>query len=385
MHAKDLICLSDKSTKGDVSSLLPICLSTIRQLYTIDHNPTKYGPSFIGGHMWYFDSGAFRHATGQRNILFDYVVRVEGFVTLVDKRRLPIMGYGRMTNGEHVIKNVRYVEGLPFNLFSSSQFCDGGYLVKQFILGSNGEDGDEDGNVVLRTRKNGHLYTMMFYAVPQQVEAVVMLAEATKEESGLWHQRVSHQNFRYRNKLVSKHLAKGLSETRQSKDNLCSACEKGKMKRSSHPLKMETNCHNPLDMLHMDLCEPMRVESLARKKYMLVLVDEYSQYTWLEFLRAKSDAIDLIIAFIKRIQVLLGRQVKRLRSDNGTKFCNAKLRSFLEEVGINHNFSAVCTPQQNGVIERKNCTLFEAARSMMAHSGVPPSLWAEAVSTACFT
>ncbi|KAJ9544170.1 hypothetical protein OSB04_023877 [Centaurea solstitialis] len=108
------------------------------------------------------------------------------------------------------------------------------------------------------------------------------------------------------------------------------------MKRSSHPPKMETNCHHPLDMLHMDLCRPMRVESLAHKKYMLVLVDEYS-------------------------------------------------RSFLEEVGITHNFSAVRTPQQNGVVERKNRTLVEAARSMMAHSGVPPSLWAEAVSTACFT
>ncbi|KAJ9535601.1 hypothetical protein OSB04_un001260 [Centaurea solstitialis] len=336
-----------------------------------------------GSHMWYFDSGAFRHVTGQRNILFDYVVRAEGFVKLVDKRRLPIIGYGSMTNGEHVIKNVRYVEGLPFNLLSSSQFCDGGYLVKTFILGSNIED--EDGNVILRARRNGHLYTTMFYAVPQQMETVVFLAKATKEESWLWHQRLSHQNIRDMNKLVSKHLVNGLPETRLSKDTLCSACEKGKMKKSSHPPKMETNCHHPLDMLHMDLCGPMRVESLARKKYMLVLVDEYSRYTWLEFLRAKSDAADLIIAFIKQIQVLLGRQVKKLRSDNGTEFRNVKLQSFLEEVGISHNFSAVRTPQQNGVVERKNRTLVEAARSMIAHSGVPLSLWAEAVSTACYT
>ncbi|KAJ9557092.1 hypothetical protein OSB04_011706 [Centaurea solstitialis] len=118
---------------------------------------------------------------------------------------------------------------------------------------------------------------------------------------------------------------------------------------------------------------------------MLVLVDEFSRFTWLEFLRAKSDAADRIIAFIKRIQVLLGRRVKTLRSDNGTEFSNAKLQSFLEDVGISHNFSAVRTPQQNGVVERKNRTLVEAARSMMAHSGVPQSFWAEAVSTACYT
>ncbi|KAJ9560535.1 hypothetical protein OSB04_005695 [Centaurea solstitialis] len=232
--------------------------------------------------MWYFDSGAFRHVTRQHNILFDYVVRAEGFVTLLDKRRLPILGYGIMTNGEHVIKNVRYVEGLPFNLFSSSQFCDGGYLVKQFILESNVED--EDGNVVLRARRNGHLDNDEKFA-------------------------------------------------------------------SSEP-----------DATY-----------------------EYSQYTWLEFLRAKSDAADLIIAFIKWIQVLLGRQVNKLRSENGKEFRNVKLQSFLEEVGISHNFSVVRTPQQNGVVERKNRTLVEAAKSMIAHSGVPPSLWAEAVSTACFT
>ncbi|KAJ9546922.1 hypothetical protein OSB04_019465 [Centaurea solstitialis] len=294
-----------------------------------------------GSHMWYFHSEAFRHVTGQRNILFDYVVRAEGFVKLVDKRRLPILEYGSMTNGEHVIKNVRYVEGLPFNLLSSSQFCDGGYLVKTFILGSNVED--EDGNVILRARRNGHLYTTMFYAIPQQMEIVVFLAKATKEESWL-----------------------------ENEEEFASAKDGDKL-------------HHPLDMLHMDLCGPMRVESLARKKYMLVLVDEYSRYTWLEFLRAKSDVADLIIAFIKRIQVLLGRQVKKLRSDNGTEFQNVKLQSFLEEVGISHNFSVVRTPQQNGVVERKNRTLVEAARSMIAHSGVPPSLWAEAVSTACYT
>ncbi|KAJ9566938.1 hypothetical protein OSB04_002904 [Centaurea solstitialis] len=308
--------------------------------------------------MQYLEARAFRHVTGQRNILFNYVVRAEGFVKLLDKRRLPILGYGRMMNGEHIIKNVRYVEG----------------TIK-----------DEDHNKILRAIRNGDLYTTMFYAVPQQVEAVVLLAKASKEESWLWHQRLSHQNFRDMNNLVSKHLVKGLPETRLSKDTLCSACEKGKMTRSLHPPKMETNCHHPLDMLHMDLCGPMRVESLARKKYMLVLVNEYFWYTWLEFLRAKSDAADLIIAFIKRIQVLLGCQVRKLRSNNGTEFRNVKLQSFLEEVGISHNFSDVRTPQQNGVVERKNRTLVEAARSMMAHSGVPPSLWAEAISTACYT
>ncbi|KAJ9544338.1 hypothetical protein OSB04_024045 [Centaurea solstitialis] len=317
-------------------------------------------------HVWYFDSGAYRHMTGHRSFLFDYVERFEGYVKTADKTPKPTVGYGKITDGRYIIKDLRYVEGLGYNMFSSSQFCDNAYWVKQFQYGSNVND--EDNNVALSARRNGNLYST-----------------ASKEDSWLWHQRLCHQNFKDMNKLVSKRLVKGLPETRLSKDTLCPACEQGKMKRSSHPPKMDSNSKNPLDMIHMDLCGPTRTESLARKKYMLVLVDEFSRFTWLEFLRAKSDAADRIIAFIKRIQVLLGRRVKKLRSDNGTEFRNAKLQSFLEDVGISHNFSAVLTPQQNGVVERKNRTLVEAARSMMAHSGVPQSFWDEAVSTACYT
>ncbi|KAJ9545247.1 hypothetical protein OSB04_024954 [Centaurea solstitialis] len=331
--------------------------------------------------------------TGQRSFLFDYVERFEGYVKTADKTLRPMVGYGKITDGKYIIKDVGYVEGLGFNMFSSSQFCDNGYWVKQFQYGSNVND--EDNNVILSARRNGNLYSTVFRSIPQTHpqfaaisyprNAICLLTKASKEDSWLWHRRLCHQNFKDMNKLVSKNLIKGLPETRLSKDTLCPACEQGKMTRSSHPPRMDTSSKSPLDMIHMDLCGPTRTESLARKKYMLVLVDEFSRFTWLEFLRAKSDAADRIIAFIKRIQVLLGRRVKKLRSDNGTEFRNAKLQSFLEDVGISHNFSAVRTPQQNGVVERKNRTLVEAARSMMAHSGVPQSFWAEAVSTACYT
>ncbi|KAJ9552490.1 hypothetical protein OSB04_016535 [Centaurea solstitialis] len=189
--------------------------------------------------------------------------------------------------------------------------------VKQFLYGSSVND--EDGNVVLSARRTGNLYTTVFRSIPQthtqfealsqSVDAICLLTKASKEDSWLWHRTLCQQNFKDMNKLVSKRLVSGLPETRLSKDTLCSVCEQGKMKRSSHPLKMETNCKNPLDMIHMDLCGPMRVESLARKNYMLVLIDEFSRFTWFEFLRAKFDTTDRIIAFIKRIQILLGHKV----------------------------------------------------------------------------
>ncbi|KAI3684903.1 hypothetical protein L6452_34131 [Arctium lappa] len=135
----------------------------------------------------------------------------------------------------------------------------------------------------------------------------------------------------------------------------------------------------------MDLCGPMRTQSINGKKYILVMIDEFSRYRWLEFLRSKSYAPELIIAFLKKIQVRLQLPVKTLRSDNDIEFKNSTLQSYLISVGISHNFSVAYTSQQNGVVERKNRTLVEAERTMLAYSGLPLYLWAEALATACFT
>ena len=120
----------------------------------------------------------------------------------------------------------------------------------------------------------------------------------------------------------------------------------GKMKRSSHKSKTESSCKSPLEMIHMDLCRPMRVQSINGKKYMLVMVDAYSKYTWVEFMRTKAEALELIIKFIKKIQVLIQIPIQKLRSANGTEFNNETLQNFLDSVGISHNFSAARTRQQ---------------------------------------
>ena len=113
---------------------------------------------------------------------------------------------------------------------------------------------------------------------------VWFLANASKDESWLWHRRLSHQNFHDLNKLVSQNLVIRLPEHRLRKDTLCSAYEQGKIKKSSPSSKVDTNCSNPLDMIHMDLCGLMRVQILQGKKYILVFIDEVSRYTWLDFL-----------------------------------------------------------------------------------------------------
>ncbi|GJY81046.1 retrovirus-related pol polyprotein from transposon TNT 1-94 [Tanacetum coccineum] len=168
-------------------------------------------------------------------------------------------------------------------------------------------------------------------------------------------------------------------------DHLCSACKRGKIKKAYHPLKLVPSDHSKLELLHMDLCGPMRVASINGKKYILVIVDDYSRYTWVYFLHSKDETPEIIKKFIAQAQLNYKAKVCKIRTDNGTEFKNATLKAHYEKLGIMQQFSTARTPQQNGVVERRNRTLVEAARTMLIFSRLPEFLWAEAVATACFT
>ncbi|KAI3681567.1 hypothetical protein L6452_36367 [Arctium lappa] len=135
----------------------------------------------------------------------------------------------------------------------------------------------------------------------------------------------------------------------------------------------------------MDLCGPMRTRYTWVKLHMLVIVDDYSRYTWVKFLRSKDETPEVLITFLKTTQVNMQRQVKFLRTDNDTEFKNKTVEEYLQSVRISHQYSVARTTEQNGVVERRNRTLVESARTMLSQSDIPLFLWAEVVSTACHT
>nr|GFB70991.1 retrovirus-related Pol polyprotein from transposon TNT 1-94 [Tanacetum cinerariifolium] len=185
---------------------------------------------------------------------------------------------------------------------------------------------------------------------------ICLMARASSTKSWLWHQRLSHLNFDTINDLARNDLVAGLLKFKYHREHLCPSCEQGKSKRASHPPKPVPNSRQRLHLLHMDLCGPMRIASINGKRYVLVIVDDYSRYTWVHFLRSKDKAPE-----------------------------NQVLKEYFDTVGISHQMSSVRTPQQTGVVERRNRTLVEAARTMLIFSRAPLFLWAEAIATACFT
>ncbi|GJX68867.1 retrovirus-related pol polyprotein from transposon TNT 1-94 [Tanacetum coccineum] len=211
------------------------------------------------------------------------------------------------------------------------------------------------------------------------------MARATSTKSWLWHQRLSHLNFDTINDLARNDLVIGLPKFKYHKEHLCPLCEQGKSKKASHPPKPVPNSKQRLHLLHMDLCGPMRIASINGKRYVLVMVDDYSRYTWVYFLRSKDETPEVIKTFLKRITVLLQSPVIIVRTDNDAEFKNQVLKEYFDSVGISHQSSSVRTPQQNGVVERRNRTLVEAARTMLIFSHAPLFLWAEAIAIACYT
>nr|GEZ08543.1 retrovirus-related Pol polyprotein from transposon TNT 1-94 [Tanacetum cinerariifolium] len=323
-----------------------------------------------------------QHMTGDRSQLVNFVQKFLGTVKFGNDHVAKIMGYGDYQIGNATISWVYYLEGLGHNLFFVGQFCDSDLEVafRQHTCFIRNLD-----EVDLLTGSWGNnLYTLSIEDMMAS-SPICLLSKASKTKSWLWHRRLSHLNFGAINNLARQGLVRGLSKLKFEKDHLCLACAMGKSTRKTHKPKSKDTNQEKLYLLHMDLCGPMRIESVNGKKYIVVIVDDYSRFTWVKFLRSKDETPDFIIKFLKMIQVRLKVLVRHIRTDNGTEFVNQTLQDYYEEVGISHERSVARSPQQNEVVERRNRTLIEAARTLLIYAQATLFLWAEVVATACFT
>ncbi|GJU12677.1 putative ribonuclease H-like domain-containing protein [Tanacetum coccineum] len=259
--------------------------------------------------------------TGNKEKLDDFVKIVGGTVTFGGGDG-KITGKGTIRTSKLNFENVYYVEELQnFNLFSVSQICD---TKNKF----------QEGTI---------LSLLHLSDIQPERDVTCLLAKASLEESTKWHRRMAHVNFKNMNKLAKHGL-----------------------------------------LLHMDLFGPTSIRSIDHKYYSLVVTDDFSRFTWVFFLGTKDETYGILKDFITFIENQLTKQVKAIRCDNGTEFKNSKLIELCGSKGIRRDYSNARTPQQNGVAERKNRTLIEAARTMLADSMLPTMFWTEAVSTACY-
>ncbi|KAJ9561819.1 hypothetical protein OSB04_006979 [Centaurea solstitialis] len=326
--------------------------------------------------------------TGIMSLLEDFKKFEGGHVAFGDNPKGgKISGKGKVSKGKMTFDDVYYVEQLRYNLLSVSQVCDKKFGVfftdTECLILAPGFKIDES-QVMLRTPRKDNVYCLDIEDASSLSSLNCLFSKASVSESSLWHRRMCHMNFKNMNLLVKNNLVRGLPAKEFSCDDHCVACLKGKQHKSSHKSKEVNTISSPLQLLHMDLFGPTNVMSIGKKSYCLVIVDDYSRFTWVYFLRTKDETSGLIKPFVTRVKNKTNLRVKIIRSDNGTEFKNADLNSFCEEKGIERQYSAPRTPQQNGVVERRNRTLIEAARTMLADSKLPITFWVEVVNTACY-
>ncbi|GKC32618.1 retrovirus-related pol polyprotein from transposon TNT 1-94 [Tanacetum coccineum] len=265
--------------------------------------------------LWYLDSGCSKHMTGDRSRLKNFVKKFIGTVRFGNDHFGAIMGYGDYVIGDSVISRVYYVEGLGHNLFSVGQFCDSDLEVA--FRKHSCYVRDTDGVELIKGSRGSNLYTISVEDMMKS-SPICLLSKASKNKSWLWHRRLNHLNFGTINDLARKDLVRGLPRLKFEKDHLCSACQLGKSKKHTHKPKTENTNLEVLNTLHMDLCRPMRVQTINGKKYILVIVDDYSRFTWVKFLRSKDETPEVVIKFLKQIQVGLNKTIRYICTDNGT-------------------------------------------------------------------
>ncbi|GJS52146.1 retrovirus-related pol polyprotein from transposon TNT 1-94 [Tanacetum coccineum] len=311
----------------------------------------------------FIDSGCSRHMTGNIAYLLDFKEFDGGYVTFGGGAHGGrISSKGTLKTDSLDFEDVYFVNELKFNLFSVSQMCDKKNYVlftdtECLVLSPNFKLPDET-QILLKIPRKDNMYSFdMKNIVPK--ESLTCL-------------------------LVKDNLVRGLPTKHFENDQTCVACLKGKQHRASCKSKVLNPITKPLFMLHMDLFGPTFMSSLMHKKYCLVVTDDYSRFTWVFFLATKDETSEILKNFIKEIENLVDKKVKIIRCDNGTEFKNKVMDDFCREKGIRREYSVARTPQQNGVAKRRNMTLIEAARTMLADSKLPTTFWAEAVSTACY-
>jgi len=319
--------------------------------------------------------------TGEKNMFTSFQPNQTTSERIVfgDNSKGDILGLGKVAiSNDNSNSNVLLVDSLGYNLLSVSQLCEKGY---NCLFTDKGVEVSRrsDASIAFTGQLKGKLYLVDFTS--SRVESDTCLV-AKSSMSWLWHRHLAHVGMRNLANLQRGGHILEITNVSFKKDRICSACQARKQVGVKHPAKNIVTTSRPLELLHMDLFGPNAYISIGGNKYGFVIVDDFSHFTWVFFLRDKGETQGIFKKFARRAQNEFKVKIKKVRSDNGTEFKNTNTEAFLDEEGIKHEF--LYTPQQNGVVKRKNWTLIEAARAMLDEYKISEKdYWAEVVNTAC--
>jgi len=324
---------------------------------------------------WIVDSGAAYHVTPRKEFFSSYTPGDFGELRMGDDGQVKVTGTGTVcletSNGAIlVLKDVKHAPDIRLNLISTGKLDDDGFYC---FFGDGHWKITKGSLVVARGNKHSNLYSLQSSVSDDSVNVV------EKEcASELWHKRLGHMSVKGIDYLAKKSK---LSRVKEAKLDKCVHCLAGKQRRVSFMSHPPTRKSGPLELIHSDVCGPMKVRSLGGAYYFVTFIDDYSRKLWVYTLKHKSDVLGVFKEFHALVERQTGKKLKCIRTDNGGEYCGP-FDEYCRRYGIRHQKTPPKTPQLNGLAERMNRTIMERVRCMLDDAKLPSSFWAEAVSTA---
>lgn len=359
------------------------CTSTVKEMENKQTN--AFSAVFLNGFYsktdWYIDSGASVHLTTNehwiQNARYDHSMK-EIVVANDSKVQVTCFGDVKITtcanncNYDVTVEEVMCVPSLTTNLLSVSQLINKGNKV------SFRESGCDIYNRMGNLVATGTLVNGVY-----KLNTPVHLSAAAVVSNEMWHRRLGHVNSTYLNKMQNAVEGLSIEEKADISKNSCITCCKGKQSRLPFPSNGNRSTQL-LNVVHTDVCGPMENVSIGGSRYFIIFIDDYSRMTYIYFMKNKHEAFQCFKDYSAKVENLLDRKIKVLRSDNGLEFCSNEFKNFLKQKGIVHQKSNPYTPQQNGLSERMNRTIVEKARCLLFDANMNKEFWAEATNTAVY-
>nr|AAU90089.1 putative polyprotein [Oryza sativa Japonica Group] len=331
---------------------------------------------------WFLDTGATNHMTGSRSAFADLDTGVVGTVKFGDGSVVDIRGRGTVLfqckNGDHrSLEAVYFIPKLCKNIISIGRLDARGY--DAHIYHGVCTLRDPDGLLLAKVKRS----PSFLYILKLNMARPICLAANGTETAWRWHARFGHLNFQALRRLAQAEMVRGLPVI-DHVDQLCDGCLAGKQRRVPFPDKARFRAQDALELVHGDLCGPIAPATPGGRKYFLLLVDDMSRFMWIRLLSGKHEAAAAIKQFKAGVEMESGRKLRALRTDRGGEFTSVEFTEFCADRGVSRQLTAPYSPQQNGVVERRNLTVVAAARSMLKAAGMPAQFWGEAVVAAVY-
>ena len=328
--------------------------------------------------LWCLDSGATSHMCVSKSKFAENFKSGSSTLNLANDMTSEIKGNGevKLKCANMValsLKRALYVPELRKNLLSVSKITDKGFDVVFKKDRAIVVDPNRHGKVILEAEREKDLYYV------HEVKEEAHIAEDDKLMD--WHEKLGHLNEADLKKVLAKTAAPNDRNFQKSKLPVCETCIKGKQTQLPYTQSL-TKTKSKLELIHTDVCGPMRVQSHNGSRYFVTFIDDKTKWCEVYFIKKKNEVAEKFKLYKAMVENRTGNRIKTVRSDNGTEFKCHEMEDYLKLEGIRHELSVEYTPQQNGVAERKNRTLVEMARCLLIRSNLPPVFWAEALNTA---